>query len=331
MAQNTPHGVHPYPIILEPILMEKVWGGSRLARLGKKVPAGRMVGESWELCDFGATSVSGGGGSAARSLIANGPLAGLTIHDALEFWGAGLLGDASPTAEGNVPLLIKFLDARENLSVQVHPSRAYAHGNPKAHLKTECWIILDAEPGSVIYKGIRPGVTPEAFGRHIVEGTVVDDMMAFPAVVGECHNLPSGTCHALGAGVLVAEVQTPSDTTFRVHDWGRVGRELHIEQALACIEFGPAPAATRFAGGEGSARLVTTEYFTVDRVRTAGVINAGGGMSAWMVLDGAGRVEFGDVGIEVTMGQTFVVPAACAADARIAARGMIDVLCARVV
>jgi len=260
----------PYPLVLEPILMPKVWGGRRLERFGKHLPPGQMIGESWELADLGATSASGGGGGAARSKISNGPLAGKTVHDAMEAWKSDLLGDAAPARDGGFPLLVKFLDARENLSVQVHPSPAYAAAHADAHLKTESWYILDAEPGSVIYKGIKPGVTRDEFARHITEGTVVSDLIAVPAVVGECHNLPSGTCHALGAGVLVAEVQTPSDTTFRVFDWGRVGRELHVEQSLECIEFGPAPAATRLEHLSRFGELAKTEFFELSVFKPGG-------------------------------------------------------------
>ena len=125
----------------------------------------------------------------------------------------------------------------DNLSVQVHPDDAYVRRHPEARLKSEAWHILDAQPGSVIYAGLKPGVDRDSFAQAIEDGTVVDKLVAIPAVPGECHYLPSGTCHALGAGVLVAEVQTPSDTTFRVWDWGRTSRELHIEQALECIDF----------------------------------------------------------------------------------------------
>lgn len=301
-------------MVLAPILMEKVWGGARLASLGKKVEAGKRVGESWELADLGQTSASGGGGSAARSVIASGPLKGRTLHDALALWGEGLMGSVRPTPSGGVPLLIKFLDARENLSVQVHPSPAYAAAHADAHLKTECWIILDAEAGSVIYKGIREGVSREQFSRHIEDGTVVDDLVSVPAVVGECHNLPSGTCHALGAGVLVAEVQTPSDTTFRVFDWGRAGRELHVKQALECIDFGPAPAATSLKEGAERGVLVRSEFFEVERIRRKGRIEAGEGLSAWTVLEGRGVIEHagaGEARTKVEKGNTFVIPAAC--------------------
>ncbi len=259
---------HPYPLILAPMLFDKVWGGDRLARFGKPVRAGARVGESWEVADLASTSASGAGGGAAISMIADGPLKGKSLHDAVEQWGEALLG-ASAERTPRFPLLVKFLDARENLSVQVHPSIAYARAHPGSHIKTECWYVLDAAPGAVIYKGVRAGVTRASFESHLRQGeggAIVGDLEAAPAVVGEMHNFPSGTVHALGAGVLVAEVQTPSDTTFRAFDWGRAGREIHIEQALECIQFGPARGATWLPAGDRRVRLVSNGYFTVDEL-----------------------------------------------------------------
>lgn len=167
----------------------------------------------------------------------------------------------------------------------------------------------------MIYKGVRPGVTPEAFAAHAADGSVVSDLVAAPAVAGEMHNLPSGTVHALGAGVLVAEVQTPSDTTFRVFDWGRIGREMHVAQALECIDFGPAPAATR--GGRGRARLVETEFFTVEEWNLSCERRPVGDRCAvLMVLAGNGAVgapdgSFEDV--EFQAGTTVLAPAGCGA------------------
>ena len=230
-----------YPLVLEPILKEKVWGGRRLAGYGKSLPAGVMVGESWELADLSSTSVSGGGGEPAISVIANGSMKGKTVRDAISLWGDGMMGGVKLSSEGGFPLLVKYLDAREHLSVQVHPSEAYAAKHSWAHLKTESWYVLEAEPGSVIYKGLKAGVSRDDLERAIESGTVQGVMRSLPAVVGECHTLLSGTVHALGAGVLVAEVQTPSDTTFRVYDWageyGREGRELHVAQAVECALF----------------------------------------------------------------------------------------------
>ncbi len=256
------------------MLLQKPWGGARLRDFGKHVKPGTNVGESWELADLTATSASGAGGAAACSKIANGALAGRTVRDASKQWGTQLMGDVSSTSDGGFPLLIKFLDARENLSVQVHPSPAYARVHAGSHLKTECWYIMSAEPGAKIYKGVKPGVTREAFAKALTQGdgaSCVDMLESVPAVVGECHNLPSGTVHALGAGVLVAEVQTPSDTTFRVYDWGRIEngkpRQLHIEQSLECIQWEQARDATKIPNGQRRATLVSTGYFDVEAVR----------------------------------------------------------------
>ncbi|MEL6795806.1 MAG: type I phosphomannose isomerase catalytic subunit [Planctomycetota bacterium] len=302
----------PYPLLLEPILLEKVWGGRRLERFGKALPAGVMIGESWELADLAATSLSGAGGGAQRSIVANGPLAGEAVGDALR-----TLGDPTAGGEGGFPLLVKLLDARENLSVQVHPSRGYAASHPEAHLKTECWYVLDAEQGSLIYKGVKPGVCAAEFREAIENGTVADVLESVPAIVGEMHELPSGTVHALGAGVLVAEVQTPSDTTFRVFDWGRTERELHIEQALACIDFGPAPAARTAADG----LLCANEFFKLTESRAAtgssrrcferaAVVMAIAGTEI-AVSSKSGRFDT----LRLMTGSTAVIPATCAADA----------------
>ena len=230
-----------YPLVLEPILKEKVWGGRRLAGFGKALPEGAMVGESWEFADLSATSASGGGGDAAISVIANGSMKGKTVRDAIKAWGDGMMGGVALSAEGGFPLLVKYLDAREHLSVQVHPSPAYAAEHADAHLKTESWYVLEAEEGAVIYKGLKEGVSRADLQAAIESGTVPGVMRSMAAVVGECHTLASGTVHALGAGVLVAEVQTPSDTTYRVYDWvneyDRADRELHIEQAVECALF----------------------------------------------------------------------------------------------
>ncbi|HZW06120.1 MAG TPA: type I phosphomannose isomerase catalytic subunit [Phycisphaerales bacterium] len=335
-----PAAVEPYPLILKPIFFDKVWGGRALERIGKDLPPPpAKVGESWEVADMGATSASGAGGGAARSAIENGPLAGKTLGAAAALWGDRMMGEHR--SGGGFPLLVKFLDASENLSVQVHPSPAYAKLNQGASLKTECWYILSAAPGAMIYKGLKPGVTAASFAAHIRDGTVAGDMAAVPAVVGECHNLPSGTVHALGAGVVVAEVQTPSDTTFRVFDWGRTGRELHVEQALACIDFArpAAPAATRLVPGEASARLVTTEFFTLDEhdIKPGDAVPIGDSSGPAVVIVLHGEAAIGDLlasgaATDVRTGQTCVIPAFNAAwDSIIAGPHGARVLVARLI
>ena len=152
-----------------------------------------------------------------------------------------LMGEAELSNEGRFPLLIKYLDACDNLSVQVHPDQAWAAANSDAHLKSEAWVVMDAAPGSLIWAGVKPGTTAASMQAALDTGTLTDTLLSREAQVGSCHALPSGTCHALGSGVLVAEVQTTSDTTFRLWDWGRVGRQMHVEQALACINYDTPP------------------------------------------------------------------------------------------
>ncbi len=356
----------PYPIILEPIIKPKVWGGRRLAKYGKHLPADQPVGESWELADLPSTSASGGGGDSAHSAIINGHLAGKTIRDAIALWGDDLLGDAKLTDQGGFPLLVKYLDASEHLSIQVHPSPEYARANPDAHLKTESWFILEAHPGPdgeppMIYKGFQEGITKDDLAQAIADGTVPKIMRKELAVAGHCHTLPSGTVHALGAGVLVAEIQTPSDTTFRVYDWakeyGRQGRELHIDAALACACCEPPPLATHAHAfmaddmsmmatmppkmGSTRDRVAATEFYTIDVLSASCAsvpivdADAAGDAPVAVMMPmtmGASIVSesesFDEVMIEP--GQTLLVPASIAKDASLRAGPGTEAIVARV-
>ncbi len=357
----------PYPIIFEPIIKPKVWGGRRLAKYGKHLPADQPVGESWELADLNSTSASGGGGDSAHSPITNGHLAGKTIRDAIALWGDELLGDTKLTDQGGFPLLVKYLDANEHLSIQVHPSPEYAKTNPDAQLKTESWFILEAAPGPngeppMIYKGFQEGITKEEIAQAIADGTVPKIMRKELAVAGHCHTLPSGTVHALGAGVLVAEIQTPSDTTFRVYDWtkeyGRDERELHIKQAIecACCEHPPiAMQAKAYMADDMSMmatmppkmgstrdRVASTDFYTIDVLSAScasvPIVHAddpGDAPIAVMVpmTMGASMVSesesFDEVMIEP--GQTLLVPASIAKDACLRAGPGTEAIVARVV
>lgn len=323
------------PLLLAPQLLPKVWGGRRLERLGKSLPPGQNIGESWELADLAATSGSGAGGQAVRSTIASGPLSGRTLAEAIRQFGRDLLGDLPLTDTGEFPLLVKLLDASDNLSVQVHPSPAYiaAHPGEPAHLKTESWYVVDATPTGdgrppTLYIGLRPGVTHAAFAAaaRAQSPAIVDMLNAVPAVPGECHTLPSGIAHALGAGVVVAEVQLPSDTTFRLYDWGRAGRQLHVEQALESIADPSLPPPQRSSLPEGSlcARLATTMHYTIDEARpqdgddlTIGYAckQAKRAPFVLMILRGRGELRHAEGGfapMAVAAGQTVLVPASTA-------------------
>lgn len=260
------------PLRFEPMLKHRAWGGTQLDTLDKPLPADTCIGESWELSDLPGSIPDG------QSIVAEGPLKGTALHQLLSDDRDAVLGQASTTADGRFPLLIKYLDAAENLSLQVHPSPEYAAEHDEAKVKSEWWYIIRAEPDACVYRGIRSEVTPAAFQQSIEQGTALEFLDRIPVHPGMCIRLPSGICHAMGAGILAAEVQTTSDTTFRVWDWNRddPDRPLHIEQAMASMRFGASqeqggraildageiPAVR--VGGVSSRRVCTAPEFTID-------------------------------------------------------------------
>jgi len=220
-----------YPLTFQPIYKERVWGGRNLERLYQKsLPAGRPIGESWEITDR----------PEGISLIANGPLAGQSVRWLMEHHRQDVLG-AEAAATGPFPLLVKILDAQETLSVQVHPPAAVAAqlgGEPK----TEMWFITDATPQAELFVGLKPGVTRADFEKRIQIGTVAEALHRLPVKASDAMFLPSGRLHAIGGGNVIFEIQQNSDTTYRVFDWNRVGldgkpRDLHVAQSLASIDF----------------------------------------------------------------------------------------------
>ena len=221
------------PIVFEPIPMERVWGGRRFeALLEKAIPHGMLIGELWEIVDR----------EDAQSIVHSGPLQSRTLHELWSHHRAELFGEEYVGHPSDrFPLLIKLLDARERLSVQVHPPQHLAAalgGEPK----TEVWYFLDALPGARIYAGLKNGVTREEFESALRCGDVGRTLHEIPVSTGESIFIPSGRLHAIGEGNLIVEVQQNSDTTYRVFDWNRMGldgkpRALHIEESLASIDF----------------------------------------------------------------------------------------------
>ena len=220
-----------HPLLFQPVFMERVWGGRNLERLYQKpLPAGKVIGESWEISDR----------PEAVSVIANGPLAGKTLRWLMEEHRRDVLG-SSADAAGRFPLLVKILDAQETLSVQVHPPAGIAAelgGEPK----TEMWFITDASPEAALYVGLKQGVTRAQFEQKIADGTVAECLPRLPVKTGDAMFLPSGRLHAIGAGNVLFEIQQNSDTTYRVFDWNRTGldgqpRPLHVAPSLASIDF----------------------------------------------------------------------------------------------
>ena len=262
-----------YALTFEPQLFERVWGGRSLERFGKRVPPGEPIGESWEISDV----------EGAPSRITRGAYAGSTMRDLMESHAAPLVGEHGPCKQ--FPLLLKILDARDDLSIQVHPSdddlrRA---GSSMAG-KTEAWVILEAEPGAKIIHGLAPGATRTRLYRRLAElgggpfeACEAESFFRWVSVVpGDVVYIPAGTIHALGSGILLLEIQETSDVTYRIHDWGRMGtdgkpRRLHVEAAwgIAEPEVVPCPVArigaNRGPGGPaGFTCLMECSHFRVE-------------------------------------------------------------------
>lgn len=293
-----------YPMKFKPIFKERIWGGQKLKTFfGKDIPAGEPIGESWELADLPED----------KSEIVNGPLASKTIDEVIAEYGSEITGESD--YQPPFPLLIKILDAQNVLSVQVHPDEATCRKMGKGDPKTECWYIIDAEPGAVIYKGLKPGTTKEQFAEAIKDGTCADLLEKIEVKVGECHFLPSGTTHAIGEGLLIAEIQQPSDTTYRVFDWNRLdasgkGRQLHVEEALESIHFDPSEDNLSV---NSIGRLVDSDEFKIDKGhQTPGceVLISPGQMEALVFISGKGIIESeGTETADFAKGDTLLIPA----------------------
>lgn len=294
-----------YPLKFRPIFKQRIWGGRRLEEVfGKDLPEGQLIGESWELVDLPGD----------RSIVANGQLAGRAIADVVATYPLQVTGRPEPVSP--FPLLIKFLDAQDILSVQVHPDNRVCKRLGIGQPKSECWYIVDAGPGAFIYKGLRPGITRRQLELAMDKGSVEQVLQKVPVEPGQCHYLPAGTVHALGPGILVAEIQIPSDTTFRLYDFDRLDntgqpRPLHVREALESIRFDIlAEELTVTTSG----RLVDSPQFVVDKI----VIPAGeqallgrGIMRVLVLISGAGCISdpAGRQLTEVKAGQCLLIPA----------------------
>jgi mannose-6-phosphate isomerase len=306
------------PFRCEPFLRALPWGDRRLATaLSKPLPPTREFSESWEVSDHASHS----------SRIATGPAAGMTLRQVMQESGRALLGKAG-NSNAVFPWLIKWLDCDDWLSVQVHPDDETAPRLwPGERGKTEAWFVLQADPGARIYAGLKPGVDASVLKAAAEAGTVADCLHSFTPRPGDFVFLPAGTVHAVGGGVLMAEVQQTSDATFRLFDWNRrdaqgKSRQLHVEEALQAIhgDAGPVRAVAtplfgKTKGGAATQRqaLCSCPYFELEYVASGQAIQLGGQgrLQAWIVIEGSGVWETSQQ--PVSVGQVWVVPASAPA------------------
>lgn len=300
----------PYPLKFKPEMKERVWGGRALEQFGLELPDG-PVGEGWMIGDHpnGTTKV------------VNGELAGMGLDEVRRTYGRTMFGTKGNSKQnGRFPLLIKLLDCNDDLSIQVHPDNDYA-GLPEGELgKTEMWYVLDAKPEAKIIYGLQPGINRESFAQGIADNRIMDCLQEVEVKAGDSFYIPAGTVHALCAGVLVAEIQQNSDTTYRLYDYDRLGldgkpRELHIEDSLNVTAY-EGSGATRMTTDVGAPNswlhLASSPYFIVEKGVADGsweLATSPESFTIIVVCEGTGTLDWADGSIPLERGNCFLLPA----------------------
>jgi mannose-6-phosphate isomerase len=301
-----------YPLKFETVLKEKVWGGNALAeRYNKKSEGTGKIGESWEL-----SAVSDN-----QSVISNGFLAGNNLEEIIEVYMGDITGDSIYEKFGNeFPLLIKFIEAREDLSIQVHPGNELAKKRHNAYGKTEMWYILESEKGSKIYTGFIEGVTKEKYEKALADGTLADLLNTENPEAGDTFFTPAGRVHAIGAGIVLVEIQQTSDITYRIFDWNRKGsgkekRELHTELALEAIDFKATGKnkLKREPELNKAVNLVNCEFFNTSLIYFNRPINRDyfiiDSFVVYICIEGEFEIRWDGESERVTKGETVLLPA----------------------
>jgi len=308
------------PLRFHHLAFEKVWGGRSLESFAEgALSAEGPIGEIWEVVDR----------DEASSKVADGPFKGRRLRGLMLSESSDLLGRTKPAKGDYFPLLIKYLDAAQNLSVQVHPDeRAAKNLGGGAERKTECWYILSAEPGARLYLGFKQGVARTDFAAKCATADIVKMLESHEVKAGDFVFVPPGTVHSIGAGITLVEVQENSDTTYRLFDWGRTGldgrpRECHIDEALNSIDYesaAPVPVQPVFATDGGvneCAPLVDCEAFAVDALHVNGPLEGSTDTRAWIYIVTDGKGELSLPGRDETWpmrrGETWLLPAALGA------------------
>jgi mannose-6-phosphate isomerase len=299
---------HLYPLKLSYITKSPLWGGKRLIDGWGMQADADTVGEAWMLTVR----------DKEMSVIQNGSCAGMTVREYIDTYGDKVIG--SSFAGGDFPLLVKLIDACDKLSVQVHPNDDYASRVENDRGKTEMWYIVEADEGAEIIYGLKDGMTAEEFRAAVREGKLADTMCHCPVHAGETYFIPSGMLHAIGAGILIAEIQQNCDLTYRVYDYERRGadgslRELHVDKALdVTVPFTEDEInAIRYEGGaEGQETLAHCRYFKTDKliIATSTELKVDETSFAFLLcLDGQGVIRVGDESYEIGRADGFYLPA----------------------
>ncbi len=299
-----------YPLKFKPVYKDYVWGGRGFEKLGRKLPDG-IVAESWEVsCHRNGVSI-----------VSNGALAGSSLPDMLGLYGRELIGSSLPDRDvEKFPLLVKLIDADKNLSVQVHPGDEYAQAHEDGEYgKNEMWYIISAKPGARLVYDVRPGTTREGFAAAVRENKVEECLNSIEVSPGDAVYIPSGLVHAIGQGIMLAEVQQNSDTTYRVYDYGRTDRQLHIDKALDVIDFGSAGRRGRYTGlktslGGTSTRTIAVAcgYFAVEAWDIAGHVaeySNGDKFYIYTFTEGSGGISWKGGSEEIRGGESLLIPA----------------------
>jgi mannose-6-phosphate isomerase len=312
-ATDAAGGVSLYPLLFAPILQYRLWGGRRLPDLLPAAQAGHgPIGEAWLLSDR----------PDHQSRVVVGPLAGVTLGELLEEYPDEMLGRLAGRFP-RFPVLLKFLDAHELLSVQVHPSDEQSDYLPPGESgKTEAWVVLEAGPESRIYAGLRPGTTADDLRVALTAGAIAGQLVGFTPKQGDGIFLPAGTVHSLGGDLVVLEVQENSDVTFRLHDWDRVdpvtglARSLEVNQALACVDYAQGVLAPVRPVMEADAparreRLFDCQHFRLWRIQgeLPFTVGAAGLPRVLVCIAGAGEVEHGGASHPIGFGEVMLLPA----------------------
>lgn len=304
-----------YPLKFKPVYKDYLWGGRELEKFGKKLPEG-ITAESWEISSH----------PDGEGIVSNGEYKDISLTELVKKLGRSLIGNSLSDKDLNkFPLLIKLIDANDRLSVQVHPEDEYARVHENGEYgKNEMWYIVSAKPGARIVYGVKDGVTKEKFAEAVKEDKIDSCLNYMDVFAGDTVNIPAGLIHAIGAGILIAEIQQNSNTTYRVFDYNRTDkngnkRPLHIEKALEVIDFNNCNTKGKLKGfkvklGENSTKtyLVANEYFSVEKYSLNGNVNEiadGSKFFTYTCLEGEGEICYADKIEKLSKGQSVLIPA----------------------